>query len=135
MDLAFGEAVFSEARKLAASGKDPNQIANILFQKDPAGHNYGIGIMLGGDGKPLRTSPTLLEYFRSEIDGSQSGSYMNSAALIEEMRRAVLAWQRVPEDRTREPRPSRSKRSDGRRTRRSRSWHGCRRRSFRRAAR
>jgi hypothetical protein len=98
MDLAFGEAVFSEARKLAASGKDPNQIANILFQKDPAGHNYGIGIMLGGDGKPLRTSPTLMEYFRSEIDGSQSGSYMNSAALIEEMRRAVLAWQRVPEE-------------------------------------
>jgi aspartate/tyrosine/aromatic aminotransferase len=97
MDLAFGEAVFEEAKKLAASGKDPNQIANILFQRDPAGQNYGIGIMLGGDGKPLRTSPTLMDYFRREIEDSQSGSYMNSAALIEEMRKAVLAWQRVPE--------------------------------------
>src|SRR5574341_492042 len=97
MDLAFGQAVFEEAQRLAASGKDANQIANILFQKDPAGHNYGIGIILGGDGKPLRSSPTLLGYLRSEIENSLSGAYMNSAALTEEMRKAVLAWQRVPE--------------------------------------
>jgi aspartate/tyrosine/aromatic aminotransferase len=97
MDLAFGQAVSEEATKLAAAGTDPNQIANILFQKDPAGHNYGIGIMLGGDGKPLPSSPTLMEYFRNELDNSLSGSYMNSAALIEEMRKAALAWQRVPE--------------------------------------
>lgn len=98
MDVAFGQTVSEEAKRLAASGKDPNQIANILVQQDAAGQNYGIGIMLGGDGKPLRTSPTLLEYFRDEIEASQSGSYMNSAALTEEMRRAVLAWQRVPRD-------------------------------------
>jgi aspartate/tyrosine/aromatic aminotransferase len=97
MDPEFGTSVCEEARRLATSGKDANQIANILFQSDPAGHNYGIGILLGGDGRPLATSPTVLEYLRRELDASASGSYMNSAALLDTLRQEVLAWQRVPE--------------------------------------
>ncbi len=97
MDGQFGAQVYEHARQLQQQGKDVNQIAKILCDRDPAGHNYGIGIVLDGQGKPASTSPTLLKYFSAEIKNSQDGNYMNSAAIMEQVKIAVLKWQRIPE--------------------------------------
>lgn len=93
----FGKKVLEKAAALAAGGKDVNQIANILFKQDPDGRNYGIGILLGGDGNPLQGSPILMEYLLREIQGNTVGQYFNSAALMQEVKKSVLQWQRVPE--------------------------------------
>ncbi len=93
----FGDDVIAEAQKLRASGLDANQIAGILCKKDPQGKNYGIGILLGGDGKPVPTSPTLLDYAAKELKESGSGTYYNSDALKKDVTEAVLRWQGVPE--------------------------------------
>jgi aspartate/tyrosine/aromatic aminotransferase len=98
MDLRFGESVKSEAARLESQGVDQNQIAGILCKKDPHGYNYGIGIMLDGAGKPMASSSTLLEYVAKEVHESKVGNYMNSASLMEELTRAVLRWQRIPEN-------------------------------------
>jgi len=45
--------------------------------------NYGIGILVGGDGKPMATSPTMLETLEREIKESTKGVYLNSAAVQE----------------------------------------------------
>jgi hypothetical protein len=95
--IPFGEAVIAEAQKLREAGLDANQIAGALCKKDPQGKNYGIGIILGKEGKPLPTSPTLLEYAEKELRESGSGSYLNSDALKKEILEAVLRWQGVPE--------------------------------------
>lgn len=97
MDLQFGTTVYEQFQKLQQQGKDVNQIAKILCDQDPAGHNYGIGIVLDGRGKPMSTSPTLLEYTAAELKASQTGNYMNSAALMDKLKVAVLKWQRIPE--------------------------------------
>lgn len=94
----FGDDVIAEAEKLREAGLDANQIAGILCKKDPQGKNYGIGILLGKDGKPMPTSPTLLEYVERELKDSGSGSYLNSDALKKDMLEATLRWQRVPEE-------------------------------------
>lgn len=94
---AFGDSVIAEADKLRASGLDANQIAGILCKKDPQGKNYGIGILLGSDGKPLPTSPTLLEYVEREVQESGAGNYFNSDLLKKEILEATLRWQGVPE--------------------------------------
>lgn len=97
MSSEFGQHVLDQAQELARQGKDANQIAKILFDKDDQGHNYGIGIILGGDGRPVEASRTLLEYTRRELEQSGRGTYMNSNALLESLKAAVLKWQRVPE--------------------------------------
>src|ERR1019366_7747444 len=50
------------------------------------------------NGKPMPTSPTLLEYAVQELKESTSGSYYNSDNLKNEMFEAVLRWQGVPEE-------------------------------------
>lgn len=97
MDSQFGQEVKQEALRLEAQGKDPNQIAKILCDKDSKGHNYGIGIILDGKGQPLPSSSTLLEYITAELGLSKNGTYMNSAKIMEDLKQAVLRWQRVPE--------------------------------------
>src|SRR5688572_28250559 len=94
---SWGDDVIAESARLKASGLDANQIAGILCKKDPQGNNYGIGILLGREGKPLATSPTLLEYVEKELRESGSGSYFNSDAQKKEILEAVLRWQGVPE--------------------------------------
>lgn len=93
----FGEEVLATAQKLREGGLDANQIAGVLCKKDPLGKNYGIGILLGRDGKPMPTSPTLTSYVQKELQESGLGSYFNSDALKKEMLEAVLRWQGVPE--------------------------------------
>ncbi len=93
----FGDDVLAEAQKLHGAGFDANQIAGALCKKDPVGKNYGIGIILDKNGKPMPTSPTLLEYTEQELKESTSGSYYNSDALKKEMLESVLRWQGVPE--------------------------------------
>jgi aspartate/tyrosine/aromatic aminotransferase len=93
----FGTHVAQKAQKLLASGKDPNQIANILFQEDSAGRNYGIGIILDGLGQPVKSSPTLLAAIKQKLEESTSGTYQNSAARMQELKKEVCAWQRIPE--------------------------------------
>jgi hypothetical protein len=93
----FGDAVIAEAVRLQQTGLDANQIAGMLCKRDPQGKNYGIGILLGGNGKPLPTSPTLLEYVQRELQASGNGSYLNSDAVKHEMTEALLRWQGVPE--------------------------------------
>ncbi len=93
----FGAGVKQAARDLAAQGRDANQTAKILFDRDENGHNYGIGIILNGQGKPLASSATLLEYLEAELRNSLEGHYMNSAPLLEDFKKSVLSWQRIPE--------------------------------------
>jgi hypothetical protein len=96
VQLAFGNQVYDRALALAEQGKDANQIAKVLCDQDPEGYNYGIGVILGGDGKPAATSSTLLEYTVAELQRCDRGGYANSAVLMEEVKQAALAWQRVP---------------------------------------
>jgi aspartate/tyrosine/aromatic aminotransferase len=99
MSLEFGKKVYEESLKLKEGGRDANQIAKILFGMDPDGYNYGIGVILGGDGKSVMTSPTLLEYATEELtENSSRGDYMNSAKILEQVRIAALKWQRIPEE-------------------------------------
>jgi aspartate/tyrosine/aromatic aminotransferase len=97
MTLQFGEEVYQAALKLKEEGKDANQIAKILSERDPEGHNYGIGIVLGGNGKAMPSSATLLEYAAAELEHSQHGSYMSSAKILAELKITTLKWQRIPE--------------------------------------
>lgn len=97
MELQFGQQVYEQARQLQQQGKDANQAAKILFDRDPNGYNYGIGIVLGGDGKPVATTATLLEYIEAELKQSTLGTYMNSATLMQKLKIATLKWQRIPE--------------------------------------
>jgi aspartate/tyrosine/aromatic aminotransferase len=97
MNYEFGVSVQKEAERLLASGKDVNQVAAFLCDKDPQGCNYGVGIVLLGDGKPMPTSPTLLEYVIAEAQSSRAGRYMNSAKLMPAVKESVLRWQRIPE--------------------------------------
>jgi hypothetical protein len=94
---SWGDEVIAESERLKTSGLDANQIAGILCKKDPQGKNYGIGILLASDGKPMPTSPTLLEYVEKELRESGSGSYFNSDSLKKEILEATLRWQGVPE--------------------------------------
>ena len=96
MDLTFGQAVQKEVLRLAAEGKDTNQIAKIVCDQDPKGYNYGIGIMLDGNGQPMSSSPTLLEYTHTELDNSRYGNYMSSTSLMNDLTMAILQWQRIP---------------------------------------
>ncbi len=93
----FGDEVIAEAERLREIGLDANQIAANLCKRDPQGKNYGIGILVGGNGKPLPTSPTLLEYVQRELQESGNGSYMSSDAFKKELIEAVMGWQGVPE--------------------------------------
>ena len=95
--LEFGNSVYEKMRTLQEEGKDVNQIAKILFDQDPQGHNYGIGIVLDGKGRPALTSSTLLSYAMTEVEQSKSGTYMNSNKVLPELKKAVLQWQRIPE--------------------------------------
>ncbi|MBF0276773.1 MAG: aminotransferase class I/II-fold pyridoxal phosphate-dependent enzyme [SAR324 cluster bacterium] len=95
--LEFGESVHEKAQKLAGEAKDANQIAKILCDQDPQGHNYGIGIMLDGAGQAMGSSSVLLEYAAKELDSSREGNYMNSAKWMNELKESVLKWQRIPE--------------------------------------
>ncbi len=97
VQTTFGDEVIAEARRLRESGLDANQIAGILCKKDPQGKNFGIGILLAGNGKPMPTSPTLLEYTQRELQDSGAGSYANSDAIKDQVKEAVLRWQGVPE--------------------------------------
>jgi len=98
MNSEFGKQVCAQGIQLAEEGKDANQIAKILCDNDPEGCNYGIGIMLEGDGKPMVTSPTLLQYVAEELSNSDSGTYMNSAKSMGELHQAVMKWQQIPEE-------------------------------------
>ena len=97
MKPSFGAAVQRAAEKLSAQGKDANQIAKIVCDQDPEGHNYGIGIVVDGRGKAWPTSETLLDHARAEIDHSLLGEYMSTASLADPLKEAVLRWQRIPE--------------------------------------
>ncbi|HCQ00639.1 MAG TPA: hypothetical protein DIT99_08050, partial [Candidatus Latescibacteria bacterium] len=97
MSATFGDVVKQKVDDLATQGKDANQIAKIVCDQDPDGHNYGIGIVLDDQGQAWPTSNTMLTYLRSELDGSLAGNYMSSATLGASLKEAVLRWQRVPE--------------------------------------
>jgi aspartate/methionine/tyrosine aminotransferase len=97
MQTTFGDQVIAEAQRLRQSGLDANQIASILCKQDPEGRNYGIGILVGGDAKPMPTSPTILDYVNRELQNSGKGVYLNSDALKAPLTEAVLRWQGVPE--------------------------------------
>ncbi len=98
MKPSFGAAVQRTAEALSTQGKDANQIAKIVCDQDPDGHNYGIGIVVDGKGRAWPTSETLLNHARAEIDHSLLGEYMSTAAFAAPLKEAVLRWQRIPED-------------------------------------
>lgn len=82
--------------ELAAAGKDVNQIAALLCGDDPDGHNYGIGIMLAGNGKPMSKSAMLMAKTCDKLTAS-TAKYYNSAAFMESLKGKILAWQGIPE--------------------------------------
>lgn len=98
MNPSFGAAVQRTAEALSAQGKDANQIAKIVCDQDPDGHNYGIGIVVDGKGRAWPTSETLLNHARAEIYHSLLGEYMSTAPLAAPLKESVLRWQRIPED-------------------------------------
>ncbi len=98
MKPSFGDAVQRTAEALSAQGKDANQIAKIVCDQDPEGYNYGIGIVVDGQGRPWPTSKTLLDHARAEIGNSLLGEYMSTASLAVPLKEAVLRWQRVPRE-------------------------------------
>ena len=95
--FTFGTAVRRKAQELADQGRDANQTAKVLFDADPDGHNYGIGILLGPDGQAMPTSAVLLDQTRREVERSTSGRYQNSSAMLQKLTASVLTWQRIPE--------------------------------------
>ncbi|MDY6855562.1 MAG: aminotransferase class I/II-fold pyridoxal phosphate-dependent enzyme [Thermodesulfobacteriota bacterium] len=97
-DLQFGKEVYEYAIQLGQQGKDANQIAKVLYDQDSNGYNYGIGIILNANGKPMDTSSILVHYSKEEIENSKSGNYMSSNAIIQDVKTAVLSWQRIPEE-------------------------------------
>jgi len=97
MSNEFGESVRKESTRLKESGMDANQIAGVLVKNDKAGANYGIGIILDEKGKPAASSSTLVNFAKKEIEASLEGEYKNSNAILESVKKAVLAWQRIPE--------------------------------------
>ncbi len=97
MTSSFGSDVQRAAEALSAQGRDANQIAKIVYDRDPDGFNYGIGIVVNGQGRAWPTSETLLNYTRAEIDNSLLGEYMSTASLSAALKEAVLRWQRIPE--------------------------------------
>ncbi|MBN1464166.1 aminotransferase class I/II-fold pyridoxal phosphate-dependent enzyme [candidate division KSB1 bacterium] len=97
MDVQFGQHVARTAQEMIAQGKDVNQTVKILFDRDAAGHNYGIGIILNGRGAPVKSSATLINYALEELQNCDVGTYYNSAARMEQLKEAVLRWQRIPE--------------------------------------
>ena len=98
MTSSFGSAVQRAAEALSARGKDANQIAKIVCDRDPDGFNYGIGIVVDGQGQAWPTSETLLNYARTELGNSLLGEYMSTAPLAQKLKEAVLQWQRISED-------------------------------------
>lgn len=97
MSLDFGKKVCETADDLKAQGRDANQIAKILFDRDPEGNNYGIGIVLDNQGQPMSSSSLLLQYAKAELELCKPGNYMSSAKLAEALKVEVLKWQRIPE--------------------------------------
>ncbi len=98
MTSSYGSAVRRAAQALSAQGKDANQIAKIVYDRDPDGYNYGIGIVVDGRGRAWPTSETLLKHARVEIGNSLLGEYMSTASLSAPLKEAVLRWQRIPEE-------------------------------------
>ena len=98
MTSSFGADVQRVAESLSAQGKDANQIAKIVCDQDPVGHNYGIGIVVDGQGRAWPTSEALLKHARKEIENSLLGEYMSTASMAPELKEAVLGWQRIPEE-------------------------------------
>ena len=96
MNLDFGKSVYEKSQQLVAEAKDSNQIAKILCDQDPKGHNYGIGILLDNKGQPLGSSSVLQNYVSRELQDSQQGIYMNSANILDKVKESVLRWQRIP---------------------------------------
>ena len=98
MTSSYGAEVQRSAEALGAQGKDANQIAKIVCDRDPDGYNYGIGIVVDGRGRAWPTSETLLNHARVEIGNSLFGEYMSTASLSASLKEAVLRWQRIPEE-------------------------------------
>ncbi len=98
MISSFGSTVQRTAEALIDQGMDANQIAKIVCDQDPEGYNYGIGIVVDGQGRAWPTSETLLNNARTEIGNSLLGEYMSTVSLAAALKEAVLRWQRIPED-------------------------------------
>ena len=98
MTSAFGSTVLQAAETLSTQGMDANQISKIVCDRDPEGYNYGIGIVVDGEGCAWPTSKTLLNHVMTEIGNSLLGEYMSTTSLSTSVKEAVLRWQRIPED-------------------------------------
>ncbi|HWO12679.1 MAG TPA: aminotransferase class I/II-fold pyridoxal phosphate-dependent enzyme [Polyangiaceae bacterium] len=96
MTLEFGRATLARAEELSRLGKDANQIAAILCDRDSEGYNFGIGIVIESDGKPMRSSKTLLDALQHELASCEYGRYLNSADSMGEFKARMLEFQGVP---------------------------------------
>ena len=70
MDRQFGKQFYERARRLQEQDKDANQIAKILCDQDPEGHNYGIGILSDGDGRRIKRLPGYPGFTDDREEGS-----------------------------------------------------------------
>ncbi len=97
-DSEFGRRIDLEAKKLADSGIDPNQIASALVKKFDL-RNYGIGILLGEGQTPMTESPTLRRLIISEVlQNGESNYAKNSPEVMERIKNNILRWLQIPEE-------------------------------------
>jgi hypothetical protein len=96
MTLDFGRTTLARAEELSRLGKDANQIAAILCDRDAEGYNFGIGIVIESDGKPMKSSKTLLDALHRELASCEYGRYLNSADAMPEFKAKMLEFQGVP---------------------------------------
>lgn len=96
-ELGNARLAIAAGERLRRAGLDPNQIAEILWQRDPIGFNYGVGVVLNGDGRPMATPPEIVDAVIRETLESQLAVYRTlSNDDRERLKEAVLDWQGCP---------------------------------------
>ena len=95
----FGRSVLARAKELVGMGMDPIKVSDELFKADksPLATNLGIGVCLGENGRPMRTSSVLHKFLKRVCKKSLFGYYVNSSEFMEALKKEVLLWQGIPE--------------------------------------
>ncbi len=52
---------------------------------------------MDGQGQPAKSSATLADYVKAELQTCDVGAYVNSAKSMQQVKESVLRWQRIPE--------------------------------------
>jgi len=84
------------AVKLQKNGIDYNQVASQVAASDPGSANYGIGLMMGGDGRPLPENRLMLEALK-DLAVPGPSAYRSVTNLMPIVKEKLLMWLCVPD--------------------------------------